>query len=95
MSQVDAFGRCTRCGVRNESTGSCINCATGDALYNAGATPHKCPCCDGTGKVSRPPWVPGDVDTWASSTVGELFECQACKGKGIVWKGPLARFDFG
>lgn len=21
--------------------------------------PHKCPVCDGTGLVSRPPWVPG------------------------------------
>lgn len=46
--------------------------------------PHKCPVCDGTGKVSRPPWVAGDVDTWTDSQTGP-YPCQPCDGKGIIW----------
>ena len=88
MSEVDALGRCSRCGQRNDSTGMrCITCETNNLLPQY-AVPHKCPCCDGMGKVSRPSWVAGDVDIWTSSTVGELFECPACKGKGIVWNSP-------
>lgn len=52
------------------------------------STPHKCPCCDGSGKVSRPPGVAGDQVSWVSGSVGP-WDCQACSGQGIVW-GPLA-----
>lgn len=46
--------------------------------------PHKCPVCDGAGKVSRPPDVPGDRQLrW---TDGTLYDCRACNGTGIVWE---------
>lgn len=47
-------------------------------------TPHACPSCAGQGKVSRPPWVGGDQQEWASNTTG-LYDCRACHGTGIVW----------
>lgn len=47
-------------------------------------TPHKCPVCDGSGKVSRPPWIAGDQQTWVSGSI-EMYECRACTGTGIVW----------
>jgi len=49
--------------------------------------PHKCPVCDGTGKISRPPWVPGDIDTWPAGSTGEVYDCRACNGQGIIWEG--------
>jgi len=46
--------------------------------------PHCCPVCGGQGKVSKPPWVPGDVYEWASTSAA-LYPCHACSGTGIVW----------
>lgn len=46
--------------------------------------PYKCPVCDGTGLVSRPPGVPGDVDVWTTTDTGP-YGCRVCEGKGIVW----------
>lgn len=48
-------------------------------------TPHKCPVCEGTGKVSRPPWVAGDVYEWVSSSSCGPYTCSACNGTGLVW----------
>ena len=48
--------------------------------------PFTCPVCRGTGVVSRPPWVAGDVSTWLEANAGTLYTCRACKGRGIVWK---------
>jgi hypothetical protein len=48
-------------------------------------TPHKCPVCDGAGKVSIPPWVAGDQPEW-SSTDTAPHPCRACCGTGIVWE---------
>lgn len=47
-------------------------------------TPFKCPACDGTGKVSRPPHIAGDQETWSDSSCGP-YQCNACNGSGIVW----------
>lgn len=44
--------------------------------------PHKCPVCDGTGEVSRSPWVAGYVYGRSSSDC----DCHACNGTGIVWE---------
>jgi Ribonuclease G/E len=44
---------------------------------------HKCPVCDGTGKVSRPPWIAGDVEHWSTSS-SEMYECKACNGECII-----------
>lgn len=48
--------------------------------------PFKCPVCNGAGKVSRPPWVAGDVEIYSASNPMELFDCSACDGKGVIWK---------
>jgi hypothetical protein len=45
--------------------------------------PAKCPVCDGTGLVSKPPGIAGDATTWASSYVGP-YECQGCGGGGVL-----------
>ena len=47
-------------------------------------TPHKCPVCDGTGLVSRPPFVAGDTNEWSSSSCGP-WSCRACNGCGVLW----------
>ena len=44
---------------------------------------QKCPVCEGTGLVSRPPWVAGDQDCWVSSSTGP-YTCRACNGQGII-----------
>jgi DnaJ-class molecular chaperone len=46
--------------------------------------PHKCPVCYGTGLVSRPPWVPGDVNEWQASGIGP-YTCRTCFGRGVIW----------
>lgn len=46
--------------------------------------PYKCPVCEGTGIVSRPPHVAGDVKYWADSSSGP-YPCRTCQGTGIVW----------
>ncbi len=46
--------------------------------------PHKCPVCIGTGLVSRPPGVAGDVDSWTDNQTAP-YPCRACGGAGIIW----------
>lgn len=46
--------------------------------------PFRCPVCQGSCLVSRPPYVAGDVDSWITSTT-VVYECKACNGTGIVW----------
>ena len=46
--------------------------------------PHACPVCNGTGIVSRPPWVAGDQETWESGGA-TTWLCKACDGKGVLW----------
>ncbi len=46
--------------------------------------PHKCPVCDGTGLVMRPPGVAGDQYLWTDNKTGP-YTCRACGGGGIVW----------
>ena len=48
------------------------------------AKPHKCPACDGTGLVSRPPWIAGDVNIYSTDGTGS-YSCRACSGSGILW----------
>ena len=43
----------------------------------------KCPVCDGQGTVSKPPWVAGDQQSWASSGT-ETYPCWACGGTGTM-----------
>ncbi len=48
-------------------------------------TPHKCPICDGTGLVSRPPGVAGDQMTWDDNGTSP-YDCGPCKGTGVLWE---------
>ena len=59
------------------------NCQYGPWVPKA-KKPHKCPVCDGTGLVSRPPYVAGDVDSWTDSQT-EPYQCKACGDSGIIW----------
>ena len=71
---------CMICGRFHElTTAGCQN-----PPYSRPRTPHKCPVCDGSGKVTRPPWVAGDQPIWTSSGT-ETYDCNACHGTGIVW----------
>lgn len=61
----------------------------------------KCPVCDGTRLVSRPPWIAGDVMMWTDSQTGP-YTCKTCNGNGIIdttlfmfagnWPGPCPLF---
>lgn len=46
-------------------------------------TIQKCPVCDGTGLVSRPPGVTGDMPYWTSSHTGP-YVCRCCNGDGVL-----------
>ncbi len=44
---------------------------------------QKCPVCDGTGLVSKPPWIAGDQTVWVSSSSGP-YPCKVCSGVGMI-----------
>ncbi len=46
--------------------------------------PSKCPVCDGTGLVSKPPGVAGDQREWGSARTGP-YQCHACDGAGVIF----------
>jgi len=41
-----------------------------------------CPKCNGQGIVSKPPYVPGDVFEWASTSTS--FPCDVCRGNKTI-----------
>lgn len=43
---------------------------------------QKCPKCDGQGSVSKPPYVPGDVHQWSSTSATHI--CDVCNGQKII-----------
>jgi hypothetical protein len=48
-----------------------------------------CPKCNGQGSVSKPPWLPGDVDRWSCSETFQeglktSFVCNVCDGAKIL-----------
>lgn len=47
--------------------------------------PFKCPVCDGSGLVSRPPWIAGDIFTWTLDSANINFKCKTCNGTGVIW----------
>lgn len=47
--------------------------------------PHRCPVCNGQGKVQIPPWVAGDQRTYMTSGLN-LYDCPGCAGRCIVWE---------
>ncbi len=50
---------------------------------------QKCPKYDGQGTVSKPPYVPGDMYSWTSSST--VFGCDVCNGMKIM---PMATANF-
>jgi len=71
-----------------ESTsGTCWRHSAGfymDYTSFAERKPHTCPVCSGTGIVSRPPWVAGDIKEWTDSA-NNTYPCKVCDGKGVIW----------
>jgi predicted CxxxxCH...CXXCH cytochrome family protein len=43
-----------------------------------------CPKCHGQGIVSKPPWIPGEVETWTDSHTS--YKCNMCNGLGYLTK---------
>lgn len=54
--------------------------------HDRNAVAQKCPVCDGTGLVSRPPGVAGDQNQWSSNQVS-TFPCRTCKD-GVLYPEP-------
>jgi hypothetical protein len=50
--------------------------------------PFKCPVCDGTGLVSKPPYFGDGVDGNTSH-----YPCKSCSGAGIVWNIHRKQFE--
>ena len=69
---------CPICGDQFDTTACPHN------SLNKTQRPFKCPVCDGTGLVSRPPWIAGDVESWDSDRTS--YECSVCNGDKIIWK---------
>jgi DnaJ-class molecular chaperone len=57
---------------------------SGGSLEPVGSVPFKCPVCEGTGLVSRPPWVAGDVPEWTAAQT--QYPCRTCDGTGVMWE---------
>jgi hypothetical protein len=74
-----------KCSVCHKpiSTSAKHTCEVPVVFYEA-VQPYVCPVCRGSGKVSRPPWVAGDIDSWTGT--GDIYDCNACKGTGILWR---------
>jgi hypothetical protein len=75
------MGYCSVCGRVHDldSTGGCCLSTPPPA-----SAPFRCPVCNGTGYVSTPPGVAGDIPTVSYGSTGPFF-CRACGGVGIVW----------
>lgn len=41
-----------------------------------------CPKCNGQGCVSKPPFVPGDINEWSSYATS--FTCNLCNGSMVI-----------
>ena len=84
------FGDTTCPDCQQTTTGDCgrhkppADAAWRPGVYWPGAQPHKCPVCDGSGLVSRPPHIAGDVPTWDSYGTA-TYPCRACTGQGVLW----------
>ena len=80
---------CTKHGKEAVDTaGNCVLCYSpikiDASYYYAPKIPYKCPVCNGTGLVSTPPDIAGDISTWSSSSTA-TYQCKSCVGQGIIW----------
>lgn len=79
---------CMVCGAMNTTAGR-PHCNTQVQIISPPPvlqTPYKCPVCDGTKLVSRPPHVAGDQPQWSDNGSGP-YPCGTCNGTGVIW-GP-------
>lgn len=81
--------KCGYCGINELDSGSfggkCSICWNKEKLsINRGVILwQKCPVCDGTGLVSRPPHIVGDITSWVDSGAGP-YSCKRCYGLGTI-----------
>lgn len=47
--------------------------------------PYRCPICNGTGLVSVPPGIAGDLPSFSSTESGP-WPCRVCNGAGLLWR---------
>lgn len=47
--------------------------------------PARCPVCDGTGLVSRPPGTAGDQRGYGGAPTTRTYGCQSCDGHGVLF----------
>lgn len=81
---------CTTCGAGFYlPSGTCDHCDTARVQPR---TPHRCPVCSGTGSVSSPPGVAGDVCPLTHGSTGP-YECRVCSGRGVLWETPAEQRD--
>lgn len=60
-----------------------LDLARADERGNKAAIPYQlCPKCNGQGQVTKPPYTPGDVNEWVSSSI--IFQCDVCNGSKII-----------
>ena len=69
---------CPRCGITYFLNHICPITDPHRWVIKYGEQPHKCPVCDGTGKVDNVPVI--------SSTVPDRVACNACNGSGVLWR---------
>lgn len=67
-----------------QGPGLCLDCQT-SPIRISNVQPHRCPCCSGSGLVSRPPWIAGDSNFWTGTSCGP-WPCKACAGTGVLWR---------
>jgi len=46
--------------------------------------PYRCPVCNGTGMVSFPPDIPGDLHY--TTTEIKNYSCRSCNASGVIWR---------
>lgn len=68
---------CPFCGVT-------YDLAKGHACLTPGRKPHRCPVCEGRGKLQYDPVNPF-VEVASSAAGVPMWECRPCGGTGIVW----------
>jgi len=48
-----------------------------------------CPKCNGQGRVSKAPYVSGDVEVWADTVTSHL--CDVCNGAKVISSGQTTK----
>lgn len=69
--------------VTQDEALAAMNLARADERDNKVSVPYQlCPKCNGQGQVTKPPYTPGDVYEWVSSSI--TFQCDVCNGSKII-----------